>query len=528
MMADHCDRMAELALSEAEGVPLTSQDTSFRQLHLATCPSCRRERQALSILDIGADRGVHFPLDERARARIVNRTLALIDAPAEALDEAAPSASLLEQRQSRRREFAAFGALAAAAAVLVAVRLGAPVKAGPALAQEVPVARVLLASGQLQGSEPLAVGMVLAEGQSLESGSGELSLALGPHAVALVEPHSKLTLERLDRDGIELALDQGRVHSSITPRSLPSFAVATRAGKVEVTGTVFAVEVHGERAEVSVLRGSVSVTAPGKATASVEALRVRELGGDEGRPMSRAEQDRSLAAQRRLSLLEPALPSGLQIRSRPEGAQVSLDGEPLGQTPFAAEVKAGRRHLVVAMAGRTSEEWVDLHTGDLTLRDYDLSAPEPKPTNVPSKPARATAPSTPTARVPSAPAQDLSREAQERRARRDFKGAAATLRELIATYPASPLSDAARVVLGQIEVEHLANPAAALRICDSYLARAPRGALASEALSCKASALRALGLTAEERRVLEAFIARFPQAAQAAELGRRLEALQDR
>jgi TolA-binding protein len=292
-----------------------------------------------------------------------------------------------------------------------------------------------------------------------------------------------------------------------------------------VTGTVFAVEVQGERAEVSVLRGSVRVTAPGKATASLEALQVRELGGDEGRPMSRGEQDRSLAAQRRLSLLEPAQPSGLQIRSRPEGAQVSLDGEPVGQTPFAAEVKAGRRHLVVTMAGRTSEEWVDLHTGDLTLRDYDLSEPEPKPTNVPSKPAPTYAPS---ARVPSAPAQDLSREAQERRARRDFEGAAATLRELVATYPANPLSDAARVVLGQIEVEHLANPAAAARICDSYLARAPRGALASEALSCKASALRALGRTAEERRVLEAFLAQFPQAAQAAESRRRLEALQGR
>lgn len=528
MMADHCDRMAELALSEAEGVPLTAQDTSFRQLHLATCPSCRRERQVLSLLDVGDDRGVHFSFDERARARIVNRSLALLDTPAEAWDEPAPPASLLEQRQSRRRALGALGVLAAAAAILVAVRLAPSVKEGPALAQEVPVARVLLASGQLQGSEPLAAGMVLAEGQSLESGSGELSLALGPHAMVLVAPHSKLTLEKLDRAGIELALDQGRVHSSITPRSLPSFAVATRAGKVEVTGTVFAVEVQGERAEVSVLRGSVRVTAPGKATASVEAMQVRELGGDEGRPMSRGEQDRSLAAQRQLSLLEPTQPSGLQIRSRPEGAQVSLDGEPVGQTPFAAEVKAGRRHLVVAMAGRTSEEWVDLHTGDLTLRDYDLSEPEPIPTNVPSKPARATVLPMPTARAPSAPAQDLSREAQERRARRDFEGAAAALRELVATYPASPLSDAARVVLGQIELEHLANPAAAVRICDSYLARAPRGALASEALSCKASALRALGRTAEERRALEAFIARFPQAAQAAELGRRLEALQGR
>jgi hypothetical protein len=527
MMADHCDRMAELALSEAEGVPLTAQDSSFRQLHLATCPSCRRERQVLGLLDIDADRGVHFPLDERARARIVNRALALLEAPAEHLDEPASPASLLE-RLSRRRALAALGALgalAAAAAVLVAIRLAAPVKPGPAVAQDVPVARVLLASGRTEGSEPLAAGMVLAEGQSLESGSGELSLALGPHAVVLVAPHSKLTLEKLDRSGIELALDHGRVHSSITPRSLPSFAVATRAGKVEVTGTVFAVEVQGGRSEVSVLRGSVRVTAPGKATASVEALQVRELGGDEGWPMSREEQDGSLAAQRRLSLLEPAQPSGLQIRSRPEGAQVSLDGEPVGQTPFAAEVKAGRRHLVVAMAGRTSEEWIDLHTGDLTLRDYDLSAPEPEPTDIPSKPARATAP---TARAPSAPAQDLSREAQERRARRDFEGAAAALRELVAAYPANPLSDAARVVLGQIEIEHLANPAAAVRICDSYLARAPRGALASEALACKASALRALGRTAEERRALEAFIARFPQAAQAAELRRRLEVLQGR
>ncbi len=523
MMANHCERMAELVLGAAEGAPLAPQDASFQKQHLATCPFCQRERAALDLLSIDADGGAHFPLDERSKARIVGRALALLDAPEEALeDEPAPPLSLLD-RISRRRAFAAVGAVAAAAAIAAVVRLSPPARTSPALAQENPVARILLASGRIEGREPLAAGMVLAEGQSLESGTGELSLALGPHAMVLVAPHSKLTLKKLDRTGIELALDQGRVHSSITPKSLPSFAVSTRAGRVEVTGTIFAVEAVGEQAELSVLRGSVKVSAPGKRATSVEALQVRDVGGGESRAMSREEQDRSLAAQRRLSLLEPAQASALQIRSRPEGAQVTLDGEPVGQTPFAAEVKAGRRHLLLAMAGRTSEEWIDLHTGDVTLRDYDLSAPAQEPAPAPAKPAHVAA-----REAGAPPVQDLWREAQDRRARRDFEGAAAALRELVAAYPAAPLSDAGRVVLGQIEVEHLASPAAGLKSCDGYLARAPRGTLASEALACRASALRGLGRTAEERRALQTFLGRFPQAPQAAEMRLRLETLQGR
>jgi outer membrane protein assembly factor BamD (BamD/ComL family) len=175
------------------------------------------------------------------------------------------------------------------------------------------------------------------------------------------------------------------------------------------------------------------------------------------------------------------------------------------------------------MADRVSDEWIDLHSGDVTLRDYDLQARAPEPAPSP-KPVRLAPPAA--AREPIAPpAQDLWREAQERRAHQDFEGAAAALRELIAAHPAAPLSDAGRVALGQIDVEHLASPAAGLKSCEAYLARAPRGSLSSEALCCKANALRAMGRTAEERKAIERFLGRFPTAPQAAELRRRLETM---
>jgi TolA-binding protein len=96
-------------------------------------------------------------------------------------------------------------------------------------------------------------------------------------------------------------------------------------------------------------------------------------------------------------------------------------------------------------------------------------------------------------------------------------------RKLEQTFPDSAEARAALVSLGQLQLGQLGQPEAALRSFRAYLA-AP-GQLQQEAEHGSILALQKLGRKAEERRAIEAFVARYPKSVQAVALKERLEQL---
>jgi hypothetical protein len=104
-----------------------------------------------------------------------------------------------------------------------------------------------------------------------------------------------------------------------------------------------------------------------------------------------------------------------------------------------------------------------------------------------------------------------------------MKEAAKAYRRLIGEHPASAEAHTARVALGQLELASLSNPAAALAQFSEYLRRG--GPLEQEARYGQVRALAALGRAVEERRAIEAFLAKYPKAMQSAALKDRLKTL---
>ena len=105
---------------------------------------------------------------------------------------------------------------------------------------------------------------------------------------------------------------------------------------------------------------------------------------------------------------------------------------------------------------------------------------------------------------------------------RRWHDAAADYRRLVAEFPEYAEADTARVALGELLIDRLGDAAGALQSFEAYLAHHPDGTLALEAGFGKARALRATGQTELERKALEAFLARFPEAVQAGPARQRL------
>jgi hypothetical protein len=126
-------------------------------------------------------------------------------------------------------------------------------------------------------------------------------------------------------------------------------------------------------------------------------------------------------------------------------------------------------------------------------------------------------------RPPASPSEML-RRARALRLERRYVESAEEYREIQRSFPSSAEARASLVSLGQLQLAHLGAAEAALRSFDAYLASGG-GSLELEARQGRIGALRALGRAAEERAAIEAFLNRFPSAANADALGRRLEAL---
>jgi TolA-binding protein len=119
--------------------------------------------------------------------------------------------------------------------------------------------------------------------------------------------------------------------------------------------------------------------------------------------------------------------------------------------------------------------------------------------------------------------KELMDLARSRKSRRNWRGAADAYQTLIRYYPRSNEARTSLVSLAELQLNHLEEPRAALRLFSKYLKKP--GPLAREALYGKAESYRALGNSQEEARILVDFLVTFPDGVYAKSARKRLKAL---
>lgn len=115
----------------------------------------------------------------------------------------------------------------------------------------------------------------------------------------------------------------------------------------------------------------------------------------------------------------------------------------------------------------------------------------------------------------------LLKRAKELRGAREYKSAAATYEEILASFPRSREAAISMVALGQLRLSALRQPEAALALFDAYLERSPRGNLGAAARSGRVRALSAMDRHREVIHGVNAYLETYPTGATAAEMRRR-------
>jgi TonB family protein len=253
---------------------LSERGRTRLERHLAGCEVCRRELSAILLYEQVSDDARRAPVPEVDFDRM-ERVLAQ---EAERVSR--------EIVRARRRPSWTWGALALAAAALVALYLAWPTDQAPAPVAEGPVEPaggvtpspaesaplrpvVTLAAGQVErvdgsGARTLRAGDALPEGSVVRTpADGVLHARLSDGTGVVVQAGSELRLVRAREDQVLLELTRGRVDSAVAPLASGSTYVVLAAGhSVAVRGTQFAVDVRGGGVAVDLAEGSVEVSTP--------------------------------------------------------------------------------------------------------------------------------------------------------------------------------------------------------------------------------------------------------------------------
>lgn len=467
------------------------------------------------LLAFDGDAGPQDDFDDLSRRRWIHEVIARFESG----ESSAPTETPKERKNIVMTLFAAAAAIAVIAGGMAVVSMmeteQTTTPAIPAVADASFSAESLLVAGEARvGDKPLVPGQVLEEGAVVTVDSGQVALALPSKINILLEKGSKVEFSKLNKDGYELSLKSGSVLASVDPKTpRPGFAVRTDAGTVMVTGTVFSVRT-GEQSDVRVLRGSVRLDEPGRAARSVKTRQGSVLGGDSLFEIPAADVKLLKQQSVTLDMLDVASGGSVTLNSDPSGASVYLDGSPIGSTPLTANVKAGSRSVEVSKRGhRTVRELVDVPSKGSLTRRFKLEA---KPVAAAKAPVKAT---------PKLSAANLLKQANEHRVAKRWKAAAGSYEDLLKAYPRSGQARIARISLADIQLDHLRQPAKALRQYNAYLKGGGSGAVAQEASHGRIRALRAMGKAKAEKSAIEAFLTKYPRAISAPALKKRLAKL---
>jgi TolA-binding protein len=268
--------------------------------------------------------------------------------------------------------------------------------------------------------------------------------------------------------GASLVLETGRARLDVVHRARSEWSVAAGPYTVSVTGTSFDVNwiASTSTIEVQVAHGSVVVRGPGADS------------GVEVKDSQRFVATASARFEERPATAVSDLPLVASGEAAPAPPPSNAAADAGSQGPAAAswpELAArGEYRQIVA---------------DAESRGIDAA-------------------------VASAGEADLSTLADAARYTGRGEVARKALTAIRTRFPRSARATSAAFVLGRMS-EDAGNVRAAIGWYDSYLAEAPGGALAAEAMGRRMVALRRAGQTGEARRAAEAYLARFPGGAYA-------------
>lgn len=406
------------------------------------------------------------PEDSRALARL---TELLRDAPAPPSQvQLERGLSALHTRLAGRRRsprklswtvaFSLVGALLLVAALVWRGR-GAP--------PERPVAVSRIEGGQL-----------LQGGYLSESGASGIRLSFDEGSQCALSPGGRGRLRIDAKTGVRLLLDRGSASLRITKTREPRWSVESGPFVVTVKGTDFTVDWDptSERFELTLRHGRVVVSGP-------------LLG-----------EDFVVRPGQKLSVSLPKAETVITEERAAAPASVGTTPAAPAASPLAAEPGAAATADLPA-APKPSSSVTSLPT-----RQWPAALANGEFDRILAEAERAGTEAT----LETAPSEDLFALADAARYRRRVELAQSALLAQRRRFPASPRSTEAIFLLGRVAELRASGRATALSRYDEYLARAPRGTYAAEALGRKMTLSNELEGPAAARPIAEAYLRRFP------------------
>jgi len=318
-------------------------------------------------------------------------------------------------------------------------------------------------------------GTVLEGGYLRESSHAGMSVLFNEGSSLLLAPGTRSRIRVVDRDGAHVGIERGKAAFQVAHRDHRRWLVDVGPFLVTVTGTVFTVswDPVSEELDLKLQDGSVVVSGPVSAgeiklragqrlvanLAKVETVITEEPPGQAG-PAATAPA--------------PALP--------PPETQPSVPG------PSAATVAP-------AVARRTIDhQW----SSKLARGEWDRILGEARRIGIETT-------------LGEASSEDLFALANAARFRHRFDLARSALLAERRRFPGSPRTLEATYLLGRVEESEDRGTAPAIAWYDEYLAKAPTGPLAGEALGRKMTLTDKLAGPARARSLAEEYLRRFPK-----------------
>ncbi len=405
--------------------------------------------------------GAFGSFDDLSRRRMVNDILTLAaNAPATRFGE------------PLRKGNAYLWRIGVAAAVLCT--LGAALFAGfrhseaKIPSQPVYFGEVQAVGGALYFDErPVGVNAPIPVTEPIRSEKGPALLRLPTGITWQLGDHGRGEIASLSSKRLQVTVAAGESWFRVDPkRSGPAFSVNTSMGRIDVTGTIFVVNVDPSEVRVTLLRGSVWVTRTDGKREKVETGYVLHLREAKQQALSAETSRRMTDRLRALAWMEDASAA----------------------TPIAV-LDVEREHLsnlgvTKGASGPTREE--------------------------PTRPD----------------ARQLLKEIQAQRKQRNWGRVASLYNKLIRQAPSSETAVVSRVSLGEVYLTKLQQYKEALAQFDSYL-QSGHTALLPEASFGRCNAFRSLRRRDQEIQCLDGFLKQFENSFQAPDARARLQTLRN-
>jgi TolA-binding protein len=327
-------------------------------------------------------------------------------------------------------------------------------------------------------------GTVLEGGYLRESSHAGIRLLFSEGSKFVLQPGTRGRLRSVDKDGARVAIEQGTASFQVTPGVDRHWFVEVGPFVVAVKGTVFTVswDSSKERFELRLRHGHVVVSGPvsgGDVVLRAGQRLVVSLPNSEtviSEDTSDEAVGDTVASSSANPVSSPALtPTAAKERSvgprSPEASASSVAGKRMTEPRWASALASGH--------------W------DRILDDVERTGVE--------------------SALNEASSEDLYALAHAARYRRRGDLARAALLAERRRFPSSPRALDAAFMLGRVEEAQQRGTMQAIAWYDEYLARAPAGPFAAEALGRKMTLTSQSGSLEQARAIAEEYLRRFPR-----------------